>query len=245
MIGLDGRGPERAKSALGRRLVRAQAQDQPDGTGRPAARGPHEADDGRRGTGDIFGAFRPATGDVFTQPYERRTTANGSDCLAHVEAWLPTDGHPVQAIVDNLSAHRATEVLLFSWTHPRWEFVFQPKYAAYLNLIEPWWQVRRSLALQGRRCESWAEVCQAVEAATAYWHQHRHPCVWDRRRRHQPRRKPGMAALPWDLDFGAAHPQKAAHGCGRTAATGPRPTRLQSPSRSVSALLAHQSPLRQ
>jgi hypothetical protein len=43
--------------------------------------------------------------------------------------------------------------------HPRWEFVFQPKYAAYLNLIEPWWKVRRSLALKGRRFETWPEVC--------------------------------------------------------------------------------------
>src|SRR2546429_6775661 len=27
--------------------------------------------------------------------------------------------------------------------HPRWEFVYQPTYAAYLNLIEPWWKVLR------------------------------------------------------------------------------------------------------
>jgi hypothetical protein len=38
--------------------------------------------------------------------------------------------------------------------HPRWEFVFQPTYAAYLNLIEPWWKVLRSLALKGRRFET-------------------------------------------------------------------------------------------
>jgi transposase len=33
---------------------------------------------------------------------------------------------------------RATDVWRFSLMHPRWEFVFQAKYAAYLNLIEPW-----------------------------------------------------------------------------------------------------------
>ena len=48
--------------------------------------------------------------------------------------------------------------------HPRWEFVFQPEYAAYLNLIEPWWKVLRSLALKGRRFETWAEIEQAVNA---------------------------------------------------------------------------------
>jgi transposase len=102
----------------------------------------------------------------------------------------------VYAILDNLHAHRATDVLLFALAHPRWEFVFQPKYAAYLNLIEPWWKVLKSLALKGRRFESWQEVCEAVEKATAYWNGHRHPFVWGRRRRHRPRRPPGIAAVP-------------------------------------------------
>ncbi len=43
----------------------------------------------------------------------------------------------VYAVLDNLRAHRSYDVLLFSAAHPRWEFVLQPKYAAYLNLIEP------------------------------------------------------------------------------------------------------------
>jgi hypothetical protein len=76
------------------------------------------------------------------------------------------------------------------------EFVYQPKYAAYLNLIEPWWKTLRSLALKGRRFETWAEVEQAIEAATAYWNRHRHPFIWGRRRRHQPRRQSGIAKLP-------------------------------------------------
>ena len=102
----------------------------------------------------------------------------------------------IYAIVDNLSAHRATDVLRFSMAHPRWEFVFQPTYAAYLNLIEPWWKVLRSLALKGRRFENWDEICAAVEAATNYWNQHRHPFVWGRRRRHIHRREPGVAHAP-------------------------------------------------
>ena len=39
---------------------------------------------------------------------------------------------------------------------------------------------------EGRRFETWEEVCQAVERATAYWNAHRHPFVWGRRRRHRP-----------------------------------------------------------
>ena len=176
-------GPESAKSYPGSQVVRVDE------------RARQEIDYGRRGKGYVFGAFRPLTGQAFTHSYPRRTTVNWVDFLTQADHWIPAEVEPVYAIVDNLSAHRATDVLLFSLAHPRWEFVFQPTYAAYLNLIEPWWKVLRSLALKGRRFDTWEQVCQAVAAATAYWNQHRHPFVWGHRRRHS-HRQPGIALLP-------------------------------------------------
>jgi transposase len=168
----------------------------PSTPAKPRGRAIQEIDYGRRGKGYIFGAFTPADGEALTAPYAGRTTANFVDFLERVEAWIAPDIERLYVILDNLSAHRATDVLLFSLAHPRWEFVFQPKYAPYLNLIEPWWKVLRSLALKGRRFDTWAEICQAVEAATQYWNAHRHPFRWGRRRRHQPRRRPGIGMLP-------------------------------------------------
>ena len=134
-------GPDSAKSFPGPRLAPlAPAED------RPRAR--QEIDDGRRGRGYVFGAFVPATGAAMTAPYRCRTTANFVDFLEHVDAWVTLGSDHVYAVLDNLSAHRAPDVLLWAPAHPRWEFVFQPKYAAYLNLIEPWWKILRSLALQ-------------------------------------------------------------------------------------------------
>ena len=164
-------------------MVHAEPRPQPDGTVVPAGRAKQEIDYGRRGKGYIFGAFRPATGEAAHRPLPEPDAANWADFLEKAEAWVPAEVERVYAIVDNLSAHRATDVLLFCLAHPRWEFVFQPKYAAYLNLIEPWWKVLKSLALKGRRFETWEEVCRAVEEATAYWNGHRHPFVWGRRRR--------------------------------------------------------------
>jgi transposase len=143
-----------------------------------------------------LGAFRPATGEALTRCFTGRTAVQWVEFLETVEAWVPPQVGRVYAILDNLSTHRATDVLLFSLAHPRWEFVFQPTYAAYLNLIEPWWKVLRSLALKGRRFETWEELTQSVTAATAYWNDHRHPFVWGRRRRHQARRQPGIATVP-------------------------------------------------
>ena len=102
----------------------------------------------------------------------------------------------VYSVLDNLAMHRAVDVLLFNLAHPRWEFVFQPTYAAYLNWIEPWWKTLKSLALKGRRFESWQEIEEAVHKATAYWNTHKHLCVWGRPRRHRPHRKPGIAQFP-------------------------------------------------
>jgi hypothetical protein len=85
------------------------------------------------------------------RPYTGRSVANWADFLGHVEEWIPSEVERVYAIADNLKAHRATDVLLFCLAHPRWEFVFQPKYAAYLNLIEPCVE-----GAQEPRAEGWA-----------------------------------------------------------------------------------------
>ncbi len=118
------------------------------------------------------------------------------DFLEKVERWLPPEIERIYAIIDNLYMHSAYDVLLFSPAYPRWEFVFQPKYAAYLNLIEPWWKTLRSLALKGRRFEAWTEMVEPVKQATDYWNAHKHPYVWGQRRRHRPPRRFGVATLP-------------------------------------------------
>jgi transposase len=187
---LDEMGPEGAKSFLGRRLVR------PDPAGQRRPRAPQEADYGRRGSGYVFGAFRPATGEALTVPYQGRTIANWVDFLGRVDAWIDPAVARVYAVLDNLSTHRALDVLLWAVAHPRWEFVFQPTHAAYLNLIEPWWKVLRSLALKGRRFETWDEVCRAVAAATAYWNRRRHPFARGRRKRRRAASPAGVARIP-------------------------------------------------
>jgi transposase len=185
-------GPVAVKSYPGTRLVHAQP---PAEAGAERAR--QEIDYGRREkAGYVFGALQPGTGETFTASYPRRTLVNWIDFLQQVEEWLPQEVERVYAVLDNLTMHRAVDVLLFNLAYPRWEFVFQPTYAAYLNLIEPWWKTLRSLALKGRRFQTWQEVVEAVQKATAYWNAHKHPFVWGRRRRHLPRRKSGIAQLP-------------------------------------------------
>jgi hypothetical protein len=190
VVCLDEMGPEGAKSFPGRRLLPVACR----AVRRTRAR--QEVDYGRRGSGSIFGAFGPATGAGLTASYSGRTIANWLDFLERVDAWLATESALVYAILDHRSTHRALDVLLWALAHPRWAFVFQPIHAAYLNLIEPWWKILRSLARKGRRFANWDEVNRAVAAATAYWNAHRHPFRWGQRRSRRGSRPSGVARIP-------------------------------------------------
>jgi transposase len=189
---MDEMGPLSARSHAGQDLVEIHP-----GEGKPAGRAKQELDYERRpNDGYVFGAFQPATGEVLTATYTSRSIKNFIDFLDQVEISIPASVERVYVILDNLATHKADDVLLFNLAHPRWEFVFQPKYAAYLNLIEPWWKVVKSLALKGRQFLTWEEVEQAVAKASAYWNAHKHPYVWGKRRRHRIPRKLGIACMP-------------------------------------------------
>ncbi len=180
ILNIDEMGPVAAKSYPGQEAI--------DVNIRPAQRAKQEIDYGRRAKGYVYGAFWESTGTCWTQCYPRRVKAHFIDFLCFVDEQIPPEKERIYAILDNLDMHHCQDLLLFMLHHERWEFVYQPKYAAYLNLIEPWWKILRSLALSGRRFETWEEVVAAIEGATAYWNAHKHPFVWGRRRRHRPLR---------------------------------------------------------
>jgi transposase len=137
-----------------------------------------EADYGRRGKVWTFGAFEPRSGQALTWCAEGRTSANLVSFLNQLMITWPKGN--IILILDNLSTHKTTDVLLWALAHPRVRFLFQPTYAPWLNLIEPWWKTLRSLALKGRCFRNASEIIDAIQVATAYWNTHCHPYVWRR-----------------------------------------------------------------
>ncbi|WP_407690861.1 transposase [Rubrobacter tropicus] len=191
VICIDEMGPLSVRSYPGKELVRGRQEGL---AGR--ARWELQRDRDRKLGGYVFGAFVPATGEALTATYTSRSIVTFLDFLGKVEEWVPKDVGRIYAIMDNLRAHKAYDVLLFDVARPRWEFVFQPKYAAYLNLIEPWWKTLKSLAIKGRFFETWEQIEEAIAKALDYWNGHRHPYVWGRRRRHRAPRGQGVGAMP-------------------------------------------------
>jgi transposase len=157
----------------------------PGATWQSGARATFEPDYGRRGTPVwVHGAFEPATGQATFVLSDKRDGASHIQLLEQVMTTFPAERWLL--IEDNLSTHHSRDVktALLAW--PEIQIQFIPKYASWLNLIEPWWKQLASLALKGRRFETRAELSAALEAALAYWLDHKHPYTWRKRPQAQP-----------------------------------------------------------
>jgi transposase len=147
------------------------------------SRATFEPDYGRRGKVWVHGAFEPATGEATFVLTTKRDSASHIQLLEKVIHTFPSDRWLI--IEDNLSSHhsRETRIALAAW--PEIQILFLPKYACWLNLIEPWWKQLKSLALKGRRFETQAELETALWDALEYWNKHRYPYTWKKQPQEQ------------------------------------------------------------
>jgi len=153
-----------------------------------------EPDYGRRGKLWVHGAFEPATGQATILISPGRDSVSHIQLLEKVMHEFPAERWLI--IEDNLIIHASREVKLALTAWPEIQIQFIPKYACWLNLIEPWWKQLKSLAIKGKRFETIEELISALNQALEYWNAHRHPFVWGKRRRHRSHRQPGIATLP-------------------------------------------------
>jgi len=142
-----------------------------------------EPDYGRRGKIWVHGAFEPATGKAAMVMSPRRDSASHIQLLEKIIVAFPAERWLI--IEDNLSTHVSHETRLALTAWPDIQIQFIPKYACWLNLIEPWWKQLRSLALKGKRFETLDELTESLNAALAYWNVHRHPYRWKKRPQEQ------------------------------------------------------------
>jgi transposase len=148
-----------------------------------AGRATFEPDYGRRGKVWVHGAFEPATGQASILISPSRDSASHIQLLEQIVQDFPSQQWLI--IEDNLTIHksRQTRLALAAWPEIRVQFL--PKYACWLNLIEPWWKQLRSLALKGRRLESTDELVESLNRALDYWNLHRYPYVWKKQPQQQ------------------------------------------------------------
>jgi transposase len=142
-----------------------------------------EPDYGRRGKVWVHGGFEPASGKAVTLISPSRDGASHVQLIEKVMLELPADRWII--IEDNLSIHTSKQVKLALAAYPQVQILFIPKYACWLNLIEPWWKQLRSLALKGRCFEDVDQLTTCLNNALDYWNTHCHPYVWKKKPQEQ------------------------------------------------------------
>ena len=133
---------------------------------RGACRATYNPDYGCRGKVWVNRAFEPATGQAEIVLSERRDSASHIALIEKVLEKFPSDKWLL--IEDNLCTHHSRDVntALLAWPEIGVQFI--PKYACWLNLIEPCWKQLRSLTLKGRKFETQAELTDALESAVCW-----------------------------------------------------------------------------
>jgi transposase len=156
-----------------------------------------EPDYGRRGKVWVHGVFEPATGKASIVISPKRDSASHVQLLEKTMSEFPSERWLI--IEDNLSIHTSKQVKLALASRPQIQLMFIPKYACWLNLIEPWWKQLRSLALKGRYFEDLDQLTDCLNKALAYWNDHRHPYVWKKKPQEQLTLLGGMSVVHTDV----------------------------------------------
>jgi transposase len=120
--------------------IAARAPARPDtlpAPGRPARR---DSEYVRNGTTNLFAALRVHSGRVSGMTAPTRNRWDFLAFLDQLDGEIPAE-RKIVAILDNLSTHKTKEVQAWLDEHPRWQLVFTPKHASWLNQVEIFFSV--------------------------------------------------------------------------------------------------------
>jgi len=116
----------------------------------------------RLGTVSLLASIDLQTGKVMGIVRERHRSAEFIEFLQKLDAHYPPDAK-IQVILDNHSAHTSKETRAYLATVPnRFDFVFTPVHASWLNTIEVFFAKLAKQMLRGIRVESKEELAERI-----------------------------------------------------------------------------------
>jgi transposase len=131
----------------------------------------------RHGTVTLIAAFNILTGEVFGRC--RRRTAKGLLAFMNAVAERYPTG-PVYIVWDNLNIHKGPRWVDFNARHGgRFQFVYTPKHASWVNQVEIWFSILQRRALKHASFPTRAALKAAVLGFIRRWNQREaHPFRW-------------------------------------------------------------------
>jgi transposase len=157
--------------------VQAKAPARPDRQAEPGKPARREHEYRRNGTQDLFACLEVHSGAVSAMPSKTHTRFDLIRFLDQLEREIPA-GTEVIAITDNLSTRTTKEVTDWLAAHPRWQFVFTPKHASWLNQVEIFFSILARRLLRHGAFESEQELAHQMLAFVELYNQTATPFKW-------------------------------------------------------------------
>jgi len=116
----------------------------------------------RHGTICLQAALDLVTGFVHYRITKRNRSEEFVDFLKMLDIQYP-EGVKLKIILDNLKVHSSVETKKYLKTVPgRFEFIFTPKHASWLNIIEAFFSKTTRTVLRGIRAKSEEEIIERI-----------------------------------------------------------------------------------
>jgi len=115
--------------------IAARQPARPDRLPKPGRATRRDSEYIRNGTTNLFAALQVHSGTVAGMTAPTRNQWDFIAFLDQLETEIPA-GQQVIAVLDNLSTHKTQAVQVWLDQHPRWQMVFTPKHASWLNQVE-------------------------------------------------------------------------------------------------------------
>jgi transposase len=142
--------------------------------GRPARR---DSEYLRNGTTNLFAALRVHSGQVAGMTAPTRNQWDFIAFLEQLETDIPTD-QKIIAVLDNLSTHKTQAVQAWLDEHPRWQMVFTPKHASWLNQVEIFFSILTRRLLKHGRFTSPDDIATQMLAFVEHHNLTAQPFAW-------------------------------------------------------------------
>lgn len=116
----------------------------------------------RLGTVSLLAGIDLQTGEAIPLVSNSHNSADYIEFLKNLDKKYPK-GDTIRLVLDNLKVHRAKKVIEYlSTVEGRFEFVFTPKHASWLNLVESFFSKMTKQMLKGIRVKSKEELIQRI-----------------------------------------------------------------------------------
>jgi transposase len=181
VVGLYMNPPERAVVFSFDEKTQCQALDrtQPSLPLKRGRAGTMTHDYKRHGTVDLFAALNVGTGEVLHACRKHHTALDVLAFFKLIDANVAR-GLDVHVVLDNLSAHKAPEVVdwLADPKRARWHLHFTPTSSSWLNLVERWFRELTERRLRRGVFTSVGDLVDAMCGWAEHWNEDPTPFIW-------------------------------------------------------------------